>query len=157
MSGGGDRTLLAFDYGAKRIGVAVGDSQLGSANALTTLANHAGPDWDAIGALLAEWQPSRVIVGLPQHHDGTPGTTAKACRRFARQLAGRYNLPVDMVDERLTSRDAEQRLRSARSTGMLGRRIRKTDIDRLAAQLILENWLAGGGIEVTEISSPDES
>ena len=136
------RTVLAFDYGGRRIGVAVGEELTGNASGLDTiLASESGPDWDAIGRHVAEWQPALFVVGLPHNADGTPGTLTAATRRFCAQLRERFGVAVEVVDERLTSAEAEQRLREQRRSGVRRRRVRKTDVDRLAAELILQSWL----------------
>ena len=130
------QTLLGFDYGTKRIGVAVGQDITRSVTPLTTLhSQNNKPDWNAIGNLIAEWQPDRLVVGLPLHLDGTTQAITERAQRFGNQLKGRYNLPVELVDERLTSHEAETELaaRGGKST--------KADIDALAAALILQSWL----------------
>ena len=130
------QTLLGFDYGTKRIGVAVGQYITRSVTPLTTIhSQNNKPDWNAIGNLIAEWQPDRLVVGLPLHLDGTTQAITERAQRFGNQLKGRYNLPVDLVDERLTSHEAETELaaRGGKST--------KADIDALAAALILQSWL----------------
>ncbi len=130
------QTLLGFDYGTKRIGVAVGQDITRSVTPLTTLQSRNGqPDWDAIGKLIKEWNPAKLVVGLPLHLDGTTQALTDKAQRFGNQLKGRYNLPVEMVDERLTSHEAESEL-AAR-----GRKSTKADIDALAAALILQSWL----------------
>ncbi len=129
------RTLLGFDYGLKRIGVAVGQELTGTASALTTVAARDGkPDWDAIGRLMDEWRPDAVVVGLPLNMDGSDHELSRRARRFGNQLHGRYNLPAHFIDERLSSLEAEALLK--------GRSRRKEDIDKLAAQVILETWLS---------------
>ncbi len=129
-----DTVLLGFDYGTKRIGVAVGQTLTGSARPLATVSARDGkPDWDAITRLIAEWQPAALVVGLPVHMDGTEHERTARARRFGNQLRGRYNLPVHSVDERLTSYEAEQELRAQ------GKKVQ--DLDPLAAQLILQSWL----------------
>lgn len=129
--------LLGFDFGERRIGVAVGQSVTGTARALTTLTNRqSAPDWEAIGRLLAEWRPDALVVGIPRHMDDSEHALTRRATRFRNQLAGRYNLPVHTVDERLTSVEAEQTLRDARRG-----RYDKSEIDRLAAELILQSWL----------------
>ena len=133
-------TLLAFDYGLRRIGVAVGQGVTGSASPLGVVANgESGPDFGRIAALIAEWRPARLVVGLPMHADGTPSELQKAAEAFADSL-GRHGLPVDTVDERYTSQEAAARLKDARSAGR--RRVRKEDIDAAAAVLIAERYLA---------------
>lgn len=135
-------TSLGFDYGLKRIGVAVGQSITGTASPLAALACRDGqPDWDQVQALLAEWRPGALIVGLPYNSDGSEQPISKAARRFARRLAGRFGLPVHLVDERYSSASAEARLVESRQQGR--RRIRKTDVDSAAACIILESWLNG--------------
>ncbi|MDH5444744.1 MAG: Holliday junction resolvase RuvX [Gammaproteobacteria bacterium] len=134
------KTLLGFDFGEKRIGIAVGQTLTGSVTPLTTLtAIKQKPDWDGISALIKEWQPDLLILGLPLHMDGSEQTITQRVKRFGHQLEGRYNLPVEWVDERLSSYDAEQQLREQ------GKRSNKKDIDKLAAALILQSWLEQQG------------
>ncbi len=128
--------LLGFDYGQKRIGVAVGQRLTATARPLVTLATRNGaPDWEAIGRLLREWQPEALVVGVPTHADGSEFETTRAARRFGNRLAGRYNLRVHFVDETLTSAAAESLLSEAGALRDCG------ELDRVAAQLILETWL----------------
>ena len=130
-------TLLGFDFGEKRIGIAVGQSLTGSVTPLTTLsAVQQKPDWARIEALLKEWQPDRLIVGLPLHMDGREQTLTQRAKRFGNQLKGRYNLPVEWVDERLTSLEAESILQQSGK-----KHSDKRDIDKVAAALILQSWL----------------
>lgn len=131
------QTLLGFDYGLKRIGVAVGQQLTGTATALATVRAHDGkPDWDAISRLINQWQPDAVVVGLPLNMDGTYHELSYQAKRFGNQLSGRYNLPAHFVDERLSSLEAEQTLKA--SAG----KIQAEDIDKMAARIILETWLA---------------
>ena len=133
-------TLLGFDYGERRIGVAVGQTLTGTAQPLVTLRTiKQHPDWEAIGALIREWGPEALVVGLPFNMDDTEADPAPAARRFARQLEGRFRLKTYLVDERLTSLEAERMLAAGegRSVGRGGR-----EIDPLAARLILETWLS---------------
>lgn len=133
------RTLLGFDYGLRRIGVAVGQEVTRSVAPLTTLSRKTDkPDWDAITRLIAEWQPDLLIVGLPLTLEGEDQEMTQRARRFGNQLKGRYNLPVEMVDERLTSYEAEQLLEQ-RSHNGAGRSDPEA-IDQIAAQLILQSW-----------------
>ncbi len=130
-------TVLGFDFGLARIGVAVGETELAMAQPLMVLSG--GDDatrFAAIGKLLAEWQPTVLVVGLPTHTDGTEHEMTARCRRFANQLNGRYRLPVDLVDERLTSLEAESMLREAGH----GWKKRKQHLDAVAAQRILQTW-----------------
>lgn len=133
------RTLLGFDYGIRRIGIAVGQEVTRTVTPLITLSSKTGkPDWDAIGELISEWQPDLLIVGLPLQMDGSEQELTQRARRFGNQLKGRYNLPVEMVDERLTSYEAEQLLRQRSYSG--AGHIDQQQIDQLAAQLILQSW-----------------
>ena len=132
-----DATLLAFDFGTKRIGVAVGNTIVRSARALTTIEAEANDRrFAAIAALIDEWQPQALVVGIPVHADGGEHAMTLRARRFARQLAGRFALPVSEVDERYTTEAAESALRAAGSGGREGRGQR----DAVAAQLILQAW-----------------
>ena len=140
-------TLLAFDYGRRRIGVAVGNTLTGRARALETVAaTDAGPDWERIGALLREWQPARLVVGVPYNAEAPDAESAEsddiaaAAQRFARRLHGRFQLPVELVDERLSSAAAYEGLVAERRAGQRGR-IARHDIDSAAAAVILQDWL----------------
>jgi len=129
-------TLLGFDFGTCKIGVAVGNSITSTATPLTTLGRVKNqPDWNRISRLIEEWQPQTLIVGLPHQLDDTESELAGRTKRFARQLHGRYQLPVHMADEKLTSREAWSRL-----GGIASRDV--TQIDAMAAKLILETWFS---------------
>ncbi len=135
-----NQVLLGFDYGERRIGVAVGQTLTASANPLTTVAARDGkPDWDQIGKLIDEWQPDALVVGLPLRSNGEASETTAAAQRFARRLEGRYKRPVHLMDERLSSHAAESALKQQ------GKRPSKQDIDPVAAQIILQNWLEQQG------------
>ena len=135
-------TLLAFDYGARRIGIAVGQTVTGSARELATLdAIDDAPDWDAIETLIDDWRPDLLLVGLPLDADGGESAQCAAARAFAAELAA-SGLPVQLIDEHLTSREAESRLAAARASGRRRRRVRKGDVDALSAVLIAEQWLS---------------
>ncbi len=124
-------TLLGFDYGEQRIGVAVGQTITRTATPLKTLTARAGqPNWSEIESLLKTWQPNRVVIGLPETTDGGPHSLAEAVRRFGRRLHGRFGLVVEYIDERLSSHEAAARCRGT-SQGL----------DAMAACLILETWL----------------
>lgn len=130
------RTLLGFDYGLKRIGVAVGQELTGTASALLTVrANDGKPDWDTISKLIGQWQPDEVVVGLPLNMDGSFHELSYRAQRFGNQLRGRYNLPAHFMDERLSSLDAERELNGK------SRKVKAADIDKVAAKIILESWL----------------
>jgi len=138
-------TTLAFDYGTRRIGVAVGDCIHATASALLTLKARDGvPPWNELDALVAEWQPVTLVVGIARHADGNESTMGTLARTFAATLEERYGLPVELVDESLTSRAADAELRELRKSGLLPRRVRPDDSDRIAARLILEAWMARG-------------
>jgi len=134
--------VLGFDYGTERIGVAVGQTLTGTASPLTTLDAHGRhPDWTAIDRLVEEWRPAALIIGIPRNMDGSDSEMTARASRFLRQLRARHRLPTYGVDERLTTFDAEQRLAEA---GLPRDRFRG-EIDRVAAQLILETWFSGDG------------
>lgn len=138
---GPDEVLLAFDYGARRIGVAVGQTTTGTASPAGTVAVAAAPDWVALERVIRHWSPGRLLVGLPYNMDGSETVLTGVCRAFAGELARRFGLPVNFVDERLTSVAAQADLREARRSGARTRRVRREDIDAHAARLILETWL----------------
>lgn len=124
--------VLAFDYGLCRIGVAIGQTVTGSARPLCILAARDGvPDWSELEKLLKEWEPHRVLVGLPLNMDGTPSEMSQRARRFAGRIHGRFGLPVEMVDERLSSVEHREE-RGADGADA---------IDALAAATICEDWL----------------
>jgi putative Holliday junction resolvase len=134
-------TILAFDFGLRRIGVAVGQQVTASASPLAVVQNgENGPDWAAIGLLIHDWQPSRIIVGMPVFADGTASKISNCVKAFVGDIA-RFDLPVETEDERYTSVEAEQLLKTDRSLG-LRRRINEEMIDSTAAILIAERWLS---------------
>jgi putative Holliday junction resolvase len=133
--------ILAFDFGERRIGVAVGNTGTRTATALGVLPARGTPDWEAVSRCVRQWSPGRAVVGLPYNMDGSETALTATCREFAAELSKRYQLPVDLVDERLTSSAAHADLRDARRTGARRRRVRREDIDANAARLILESWL----------------
>ena len=123
-----DAIALAFDFGTRRIGVAIGNSLTREARALTAIdAADSALRWSALRALIEEWQPAQLVVGIPRHSDGTAHEMTERCERFARQLEGRYRLPVARVDERYSSAVAE----------------RAGDVDAAAAAIILQQWFDG--------------
>jgi len=128
-------SALGFDFGTHKIGIATGQTITGTASPLKTLSyiSHK-PDWQSIENIIKEWKPDTLIVGLPYQMDDKEAELANRAKKFARQLQGRFNLPVEMIDERLTSREASDRL---------GKRAGKdvTLVDSMAAKLILETWL----------------
>lgn len=128
-------TLLGFDFGTRKIGVAVGQTVTRSATALTTIRTRdEKPDWERIERLIREWQPLEAVVGLPFNMDDSEADIAPRARRFARQLEGRFGLKVHLIDERLTTIEARGRLgRAGAEPGA---------VDAMAAKLILETWLS---------------
>ncbi|GLR12360.1 Holliday junction resolvase RuvX [Chitinimonas viridis] len=129
--------VLAFDFGEVRIGVAGGSTELCLASPLTTITGASNDDkFAAIAKLIAEWQPSQLVVGLPSHLDGTEHDMSRLARTFANRLNGRFNLPVALVDERLTSVEAEELLSEAQTFG----KKRKAALDQVAAMRILQVW-----------------
>jgi putative holliday junction resolvase len=139
--GGGPRVILAFDFGHRRIGVACGDTVSRSAAPLDALTSAAGAvRWEAIEALIKEWLPALLVVGLPYNVDGSDSAMTQAAREFAAELRRRFLLEVVLIDERYSSREAEARLRAARESGMRRRRVVKSDVDAAAACVILERW-----------------
>lgn len=130
-------TYLAFDYGEKRIGTAVGDTITGTARPLATLTG----GFEAVLKLIAEWRPAALVVGLPLMEDGTDQRITTLTRQFAKALEARSKLAVHFSDERYSSRAADDLLRDARSSGAMTRRVKKGDRDGLAAKILLEQFL----------------
>lgn len=129
-------TVMAFDFGARRIGVAVGETMLGTAQPLATIDEAANERrFAAIDRLVAAWHPGRLVVGLPRHVDDGEHEFAARCERFARQLNGRYRLPVEFADERYSSCVAAMQLPG-------DKRKNKARLDAAAAAVILQAWLA---------------
>ncbi len=135
------RTIIAFDFGLCRIGVAVGQDVTGSASPLGVVYNHDGVvDHDAVSALIEEWRPTGIVVGMPAHVDGSPGSLEGPVRAFIDEMK-RYGPPIETVDERYTAVEAERLLKNARAAGT-SRRISKEMIDSAAAVLIAERYFA---------------
>jgi putative Holliday junction resolvase len=135
------RTILAFDFGLRRIGVAVGQDVTGSASPIGVVANReTGTDYDKIADLVREWRPTGLVVGMPAHADGSPSDIHEHVEAFIAALEA-YGLPIDTVDERYTSVEAERVLKSARAAGTRGR-ISKEMVDSAAAVFIAERYLA---------------
>ena len=133
--------VLALDFGLKRIGIASGDTLTRTANPRGTIANGPqGPDWSGLQKIIDDLRPTRLAVGEPYNADGSESPLTAVVRRFAAELKQRCSLPVDLVDERWSSRDAEERLRAARGSGLRGRRVTAADVDATAAAVILERW-----------------
>ena len=135
------RRAMAFDYGTRQIGVAVGQTLTGSAEPLTNLRARDGvPDWEQIARLIREWGPNVLVVGLPLNMDGSASDMSERAARFARRLNGRFQLPVETVDERLSTFEAKQHLKSH---GRTPSSYRDDPVDSLAAALLLQTWLSG--------------
>jgi putative Holliday junction resolvase len=135
-------TVLAFDFGTRRIGVAVGNTLARVARPLTTIDQHRHDErFAAIAALLEEWQPDVLIVGIPVHADGGAHAMTAQAQRFARELASRFRLPVEFADERWTTQLAQTALDRAGTGGRKGRAVR----DQIAAQIILQGWFDDRG------------
>ena len=132
-----EATILAFDFGTRRIGVAIGNTLTRVARRLTTIESEASAArFEAIASLIDEWRPDMIVVGRPVHADGSEHEMTARAERFARQLSGRFGLKVSCVDERFTSVAADTELASA---GVHGK-ARKAARDAVAAQLILQSW-----------------
>ena len=125
-------TVIGFDFGSRWTGIAVGQTLTGLASPLPAIKSN---DWAAIAQLIRDWQPARLIVGLPTSMDGSDDEMTEACKRFSRRLHGRFNLPTELHDERLTTRAAWQIAADS------GQRYSKPQIDSLSAVLITESWL----------------
>lgn len=133
------KTLLAFDYGTKNIGVAAGQTITSSANSLTGLKAKDGiPDWNQIEKLISEWKPDLVLVGLPLNMDDTESELSARARKFGNRLHGRFGVKVEMVDERLSSFEAKGEIMARGGS----RDYKNNPVDSIAARLILESWLA---------------
>ncbi len=131
-----DMLVMGFDYGQRRIGIAIGQMLTQTATPLCIVPARDGvPFWDRIDELVQEWQPGMLIVGLPLNMDGSMSEAAVAVEKFSRRLQGRYHLPVELVDERLSSVEARHEISGAES----GRQ--QKYLDHLAARIILETWL----------------
>ena len=122
-------SFLAFDYGTKRVGVATGNSLTRSATPLRTVTAAGDARFAALGALISEWKPDALVVGVPVHPDGAPHDNTARALRFARQLHGRFGLPVHEIDERYTTTEAH-------AAGA-------ADVDAASAAIILEQYLRG--------------
>ncbi len=134
------RTVVCFDYGLKQIGVALLQTPTTIVSPLPIIrANDGKPDWAAVESLLQEWQPQLLLVGEPLNMDGSSSSMSERARRFARQLEGRFNLAVELVDERLSSQEAKSQMAEL---GGKQRNYRKQPIDSIAAQLIMQTWQA---------------
>jgi len=132
--------LLAFDFGLRRMGIATGNLLTRTATPLITLTVGQEPPWDRLDRLITEWNPGQLVVGLPDPERS--GAISAKADAFADALGDRYDLPVTLIDESLTSRAAESMLREERESGIMNKRVRKEHIDSRAACLIAEQWMS---------------
>ncbi|MDP0403970.1 Holliday junction resolvase RuvX [Glaesserella parasuis] len=131
------QTVLAFDFGKNSIGCAVGQSITGTAQGLSAFKAQDGiPNWEQIGKVIAQWQPDLLVVGLPLNMDGTEQPLTQRAKKFAKRLNGRFNLPVELQDERLTTVEAKSEIFTRGGFKAL----KKGKVDAISACLILESW-----------------
>ena len=136
-----NRLVMAFDFGMKKIGIAVGQSITKTANPLTVISARDGiPDWHQVKKLIEEWQPTHLVVGLPLNMDDTASEMSLLAEKFARKLSGRFNVPHSVVDERLSSFEARQTVQESPRSDSSGK---ARPYDDVAAQLILETYFRG--------------
>jgi putative Holliday junction resolvase len=137
------RTIIAFDFGLRQIGIAVGNAVTASTQPLTTIRAKEGiPQWPEVEKILKEWQPDMIVVGEPLNMDGSDGELTERARKFGRRVHGRFGLPVENMDERLSSFEAKQSLRELGHSGDY----KTSPIDSYAAELILRTWMAEKGL-----------
>jgi len=133
-------TVLIFDFGLKRTGVAVGNTIVGTASPEETLISvNAKPDWQGISRLIKKWAPTQLVVGMPKQLDGNDTEVSAPIEKFCNQLNGRYNLPVAQANEQYSSIEAGRRLKQVRQAGRK-QKVRKEEVDRISAVIIFENW-----------------
>jgi len=136
---------VAFDYGTRRIGIAVGEHRLKTAAPECVINNNNGtPDWLEIDKVIERWQPTNLVVGWPLTEDSQEQTITFHVKGFIKRLRKRYDLPIHKADERFSSIEAQQTLRNMRSSGQRTRKTRHEDVDTIAAALILEAWFSSG-------------
>jgi putative Holliday junction resolvase len=144
MRDGRAQTIIAFDFGLKRIGVAAGDTITSTAAPRPAVSVFdSGPDWTTIEREIKALQPQLLVVGVPYNADGSPGKLTTSARGFAAALEHRFGLPVKHVDERFSSLEASEVLKRGRASGERRRRVQREHIDSAAAAVILERWLSG--------------
>ena len=145
--------VLCFDFGLRRIGTAVGQATTRTASSLETISNGKSPDWPSIERLVKEWQPSQFLVGLPLDDDGTETEMSGLVRKFGAGLEGRFGRPCSYHDERFSSQAAGERFVALRAAGQ-ARRKDARQLDSVAAQLILQNWLQSLPVDTGADSGP---
>ncbi len=135
-------SVLALDFGARRIGLAAASTHTRSSSTVGTIKARDGvPDWPALDKEVREWEPNLLVIGLPYNMDGTESAMTARVLQFVDVLIERYGLPVETVDERLTSVEARDLLKEQRRQGIRTKKLRREDVDSLAAKLIAENWI----------------
>lgn len=133
-------TILAFDYGHKRIGVAIGNTLIASASPLTTLIqSEKGIPWKAVDNLLQTWKPQQLLLGMPERNNGQLSKLTPAIKKFGEKLQTRYDLPLSYINEQFSSLEAKAQLKQQRQAGRK-KRLQKADIDQQAAAILLNNW-----------------
>ena len=132
--------VLAFDFGTRRIGIASGNTLTRMPQPLCTLEYKQQLPWNEIDRLLRDYLPKQLVVGLPNNTDDTPTPLTPVVKAFADELAARSQLPVDLVDERHSSQEAERELAYLRNTGLKTRKVTHADVDKLAAKVVLQRW-----------------
>jgi len=133
---------LGLDFGRARIGVAIGQSFTGDARPLTVVHCHQGePDWHQLDQVINQWQPHIIVIGRPLHKDGKPSKITEAVEQFSTTVSARYHIPIEMHDERLTSKAAESQFAEARQQGRAKAKAVK-QLDAVAACIILESWIS---------------
>ena len=131
------KVIIAFDFGLKHIGVAIGQEITSTAQTFRSLqANNGEPDWNILDILIKEWNPKLFVVGNPLNMDGSDSEMKKNSDKFSNLINKRYNIPVELIDERLTTREAKDRLRSAKENLISV----SVDTHQISAQIILESW-----------------
>jgi putative Holliday junction resolvase len=136
------RTILAFDFGLRQIGVAVGNMQMQTSQALAIVnAKNGKPNWQAIEKLMDDWRPDLLVIGDPLNMDGSAGKMSDRANKFARRLHGRWGIAIEMADERLSSFEAKQNMRELGHAGDY----KDKPIDSYAAELILQTWFREAG------------
>jgi len=142
MSLNADKRYLAFDYGEKRIGVAIGNSLSHTATPLVTVSNSSGtPDWQKLDELVTTWEPVGLIIGDPVTEDGETVEITRQARGFAKRLGKRYDIPFFLIDERYSSISASGIISNQRKSG-LRRRTQRGDLDKVAAAILMERWFS---------------
>ena len=138
MSNATLRSVIGFDFGLKRIGLATGQTITGTASPLVTLqAVNNSPDWEGIAEQIRQWKPDALIVGIPYLLEGGESEITKAAYNFSRELERRFKLPVYTIDESLSSAEAEEQLRQDKKIA----KHNKHEIDKMAAAIIVQSWL----------------